>query len=277
MSESDEILVVTMAYCLTWEIGGARASQHWQGIRNFAMTCDALSETERWVCELYEESSPTAQEERSILSRIKARLDHPRVVVTFRQAILNLLPSSIAEAAAKHRLMNSLSVPEGYGRLRSWLSEHKIAGLRPAQPDLAPLAAREADFLRFIESPYFLEGFRKFWQQAPKSRTNQQMRILLCIAASLSQMLACDDSSEWQQWCSRLASIGCYTEQTQADVAELCLAMTSESYDAQELAYRLFADAQAVDRRNIITFCERYTEELGGFARDLVRGMQITV
>lgn len=51
--------------------------------------------------------------------------------------------------------------------------------------------------------------------------------------------------------------------------------MSHESYDAQELAFRLFVDAKKVDRQNLITFCERYSDELGGFAGELVRGMQI--
>jgi len=275
MTDSDEVLLATMAYCLSWEIGGARASQYWEGIRDYVKTCEGLSETDRWVCELYEESSPTAQEEQSILSRINARLDHPRVVVKYRQVILELLPSSIAEIALKHRLMNSLVVPEGYGRLRSWLVEHRIDALRPAQPKLAPLAAREGEFLKFIEYPHFLEGFRAYWHQAPKCRNNQQTRVLLCVAASLSQMLAGEDLNDLQEWSARLGRIGSYTEQTQRDVSELSLVMSDESYDAQELAYRLFVDAKEVDRQNIITFCNRYVDELTDFARDLLRGMQV--
>ena len=275
MTESDEVLIVKLTYCLTWEIGGARASQYWESIRDYIKTSDLLSEMERWGCELYEEASPSAQEERSVLSRINARLDHPREVIRFRQAILDLLPSSIIEVAAKHRMMNSLSVPEGYSRLRTWLAEHKLAGLRPEPPAVTPLATREADFLQFIEYPYFLEGFRMFWQQSPKFRNNKETRVLLCVAASLSQMLACDDAAEWQDWSARLGRIGSYTEKTQRDVAELCVAMSGESYDVQELAYRLFVDAQKVDKQNIVTFCQRYSDELNGFADELVRGMQL--
>lgn len=113
MKESDQFLIAAFSYCLTWEICGARASQHWQDIRDYIQQSQALSEMERWTCELYEESSPTAQEERSILSRINARLDHPRVVVIYRKAILDLLPGYIAETASKHRLMNSLILPQG--------------------------------------------------------------------------------------------------------------------------------------------------------------------
>ena len=275
MRESDAFLVTTMAYCLSWEVAGAPASQHWAGIRDYTQENDMLSDTERWCCELYEESSPTAQEERSIQSRINARMDHPRAVIKLRESILDLLPESIRESAARHRLMQSLITPEKYGTLRTWLAERNIAGFRPAQPNLAPLAEREADFYQFIETPYFLEGYRKFWHQKPKSRNNRQMRVLLCVSAALSQMLTFDSASELRQWCKRLAVIGSYSQQTQLDVAEMCMLMAGESYDAHELGFRLLVDAQALDRKNLITFCDRYADDLTGFARELVRGMQI--
>jgi hypothetical protein len=53
--------------------------------------------------------------------------------------------------------------------------------------------------------------------------------------------------------------------------------MFQESYDAQELGYRLFADAQAVDRKKLTAFCEHYENELTGFARELLRGLQIGI
>ncbi len=271
MTESNEFLVASMAYCLSWEVGGMRASRNWQSIREYVQSHPALSETERWVCELYEESSPTAQEERSILSRINARPHHQ----TFRKEILGLLPESIKEAAAKHRLMHMITLPGGAGRIRAWLADHKIASLSPEPVDLPPLAAREADFRRFIEHPYFLEGFRKFWHKAPKHRNNQQMRVLLAVSAALSQMVTCDEESDLAEWSRRLGRMGSYTEQSQKDVAELSTAMLDESYDAQELAYRLFVDAEEVDQINLQTFCGRYADELTGFARDFVRGMLI--
>ncbi|WPJ95638.1 hypothetical protein SH580_19655 [Coraliomargarita algicola] len=276
MRESDAFLVAAMAYCLSWEITGARASQHWSGIRDYIKQNSTLTETERWCCELYEESSPTAQEERSIQSRINARIDHPRMVIKLRQSILDILPATIVESARKHRLIQSLIAPEGYGPLRTWLAERNIAGFRPVPPTLAPLAAREAEFYHFLESPCFLEGYRKYWHQEPKLRNNKQMRVLLSVSAALSQMLTVDSAEELQHWCARLAVIGSYTEQTQLDVVELCSMMSAESYDAHELGYRLLVDAQALDRQNIVTFCERYADELTGFARELVRGMQIT-
>jgi hypothetical protein len=276
MTDSDDFLVASMAYCLSWEIGGVRAREHWQAIREYIQSSGALTETERWMCELYEESSPTAQEERFILSRINARLDHPRVVVSFRQSILTLMPEALAELAAKHRLMHSLAVPEGYGMLRTWLMQHKIARSRPAQSEPIPRPAREADFLKFIEYPYFLESLRSYWHQAPKFRNNKQTRVLLCIAAAMSQMLTCDDAQELQVWVERMRKIVNFTMQTQADLADLCLAMMDASYDAQELAYLLFVDANKVDRINFITFCDRHSDELTDFARDMVRGMQMT-
>ncbi|MDQ8195029.1 hypothetical protein QEH59_11375 [Coraliomargarita sp. SDUM461004] len=281
MTESDEVLVIALAYCLSWEIAGARANQHWAKIHNYIEQSNTLSETERWICELYEESSPTAQEERSVLYRMNLRLHNPRVVLKFRQEVLQLLPESIVDLAAKHRLMNPLTVPRGYGPLRTWLAERNIKGFRPAPLPLAAsapptLAAREADFLQFIEFPYFLEAFRRYWHRAPKNRNNKQTRILLTVAAALGQMMTFDSSDEIQEWCNRLAQIGSYTEQTQLDVADLCLIMVGESYDAHELAYRLLVDAQKVDRQNVINFCERYADDLTGFAREFVRGMQLT-
>jgi hypothetical protein len=277
MRESDEFLVAAMAYCLSWEIAGARANQHWSVIRDYISQQDGLTEMERWSCELYEESSPTAQEERSIQSRINFRLDHPRAAVKFRRAILKLLPDAIRDTAAKHRLMISLVVPEGYGPVRTWLAERNIAGFSlSAPPALLPLSVREAEFSQFIESPFFLEGYRRYWHQAPKFRNNKQMRVLLSVSASLSQMITFDDIHELKRWCAKLAIIGNYTEQTQLDVAELSLLMAGESFDVHELGYRLLVDAQAVDRQNIITFCDRYADELTDFARELVLAMKIT-
>lgn len=275
MAESDEFLIACMAYSLTWEIAGANASQHWSGIREYVQDHDGLSETERWICELYEESSPSAQEERSILARINVRIDHPRRIVNFHKATLRLLPESLVEAAEKHRLMNSLVLPQGYGRIRTWLSEHKFARLRP-KPGLPALATRESDFRSFIEHPYFIEGFRRFWHVSPKNRNCKQMRVLVCVAAALSQMLPGEGAEQLAEWSERLGRIGNYTEQTRKDVAELCQMMFDASYDAQELGYRLFADAKEADRRAIEAFCERYVDVLTGFARDLVGGMRLT-
>jgi hypothetical protein len=274
MAESDEFLIVCMAYSLTWEIGGAHASQHWQGIRAYVQEHHGLTETERWACELYEESSPSAQEERSIMARINARLDHPRRVVDFHKAILRLLPESMAATAAKHRLMNSLALPQGYGRIRSWLAEHQFARLRP-KPELPPLATREADFQSFIEHPYFVEGFRQFWHMPPKYRNNQQARILLCVGAALSQMLPGDDGDKVEEWSHRLGRMGNFTERTREDVVELCQMMFDASYDAQEIGYRLFVDAKEADRTAMVAFCERYADELSGFARELTRAIQL--
>jgi len=274
MAESDEFLVACMAYCLSWEIAGANASRHWRGIREYVQHTDGMSEAERWICELYEEIGPSAQEERSILARINRRIDHPRRIVNFHKAILRLLPEAIVEAAAKHRLMNSLVLPQGYGRIRIWLSEHKFARLRP-KPELPAPATREMDFKEFIEHPFFVEGFRRFWHAAPKYRNCKQTRVLLCVSAALSQMLPGESAEALAEWSERLGRMGNYTLQTREDVAELCQMMFDASYDAQELGYRLFADAKEADRAAIEAFCRRYADELTGFARDLVRGMQL--
>ena len=274
MAESDEFLIACMAYSLSWEIAGSNAFQHWSAIRDYVQHHEGLSERERWTCELYEESSPSAQEERSILARINQRIDHPRRIVNFHKAILKLLPKPLVEAAEKHRLMNSLVLPVGYGRIRTWLSEHKLARLRPT-PGLPALAAREAEFGRFIEHPYFIEGFRKFWHHAPENRNCKQTRVLLCMGAALSQMLPGEDAEESAEWSGRLGQVSNFTERTREDVAGLCQMMFDASYDAHELGYLLFADAKEADRDAIEVFCQRYTEELTGFARDLVGGLQL--
>lgn len=167
-------------------------------------------------------------------------------------------------------------MPEEYGLIRTWLIQHKITAFREPSASPAPLAVREADFLRFIEYPYFLKGFRRFWHQAPKNRHNKETRVLLCIAAALSQMVACDQREPLEIWSQRLARMASYSEQTQQDITDLCLEMQDESYEAQELFYRIFVDANKVDRQNLISFCQRYSEKLGGFASEFLRGMQIS-
>jgi hypothetical protein len=278
MSESDEFLIATMAYCLSWEISGTRAKQAWSGIREYISMSNDMSDTERWMCELYEESGPTAQEERSIISRLNARIIRPRASLHYQQSILALLPDSFVEVAKKHRLIGSLSFCEEASSLRRWLAQYKISSLPAANAvPLASLSAREHGFLEFIEHPYFLEGFRRYWHQHPKFRNNAQMRVLLCVAAAISQMVTCEDIVAIQSWVCRLSQICHYAEQTQQDLTELSFAMLNESYDAQELAYRLFVDARSVDQTNIITFCQRYADELTGFAHELVRGLQLAL
>jgi hypothetical protein len=277
MTESDEFLVATMAYCLSWELAGARANQSWSVIRDYLDNSPELTDTERWMCELYEESSPTAQEERSILSRLNARILNPQAGIAYRKSILSLLPEALAESAGQHRLIHSLSMQEETGLLRSWLAQYKITTSSPSQSSPLPLAAREADFLQFLEFPSFSVGFRRYWHQAPKYRNNQQTRLLLCVSAAFCQMVACEDASALQAWTERLSRICNYTEQTQTDVYDISLLMLDESYDAQELGYRLFVDAKEVDRNNIIKFCNRYADDLTGFARDLLRGMQLAL
>lgn len=277
MPHPDPVLCVKLAYCLTWEIASVRASQYWPGIRDFLQTCERSSEMDRWVCELYEESSPTAQEERSIVARINAQIDQPRNLESCRQAILELLPGSLYPIAEKHRLIHALAGTASSGsRLSLWLAERKITALRPSTSNLPPLAEREADFLRFIESPLFVEAYRKFWHQAPKYRNNQQMRVLICLAASLSQMIGPVDVEALQIWIERLGNLGSYSIQTKRDIAELCLGMTVQTYDAQELAYRLLVDAKEVDRRKLIQFCHHYADDLTEFAQDLVQGLQLS-
>jgi hypothetical protein len=277
MTDPDPVLCVKLAYCLTWEIASVRASQYWLRIRDFIKTCERRTEMDRWVCELYEESSPTAQEERSIVARINAQIDQPRSLESYRQAVLELLPGSLYPMVEKHRLIKALACHGGSrGRFSLWLAERKITALRSSAGNLPPMAEREADFLRFIESPLFVEAYRKFWHQAPKYRNNQQVRVLTCLAASLSQMVRLATVEELQVWIERLGCLGSFSIQTQRDLAELCMDMTTHTYDAQELAYRLLVDAQEVDRRKLIQFCYQYADSLTEFAQELVRGLQLS-
>jgi len=272
---SDEFLIVSMAYCMTWELAGARASEHWSEIHAFISGENSLGELQRWTIELYEEAAPTAQEERSIRSRIDAYLLQPRDVAYFRSGILNLLPESLRGAAATHSFMHGLAMPSTeYGNLKSWVMRWKVARYQAPQVRVLPLAEREEDFSRFLEQPYFVESFRQFWRVAPKHRSNRRTRVLVCIGAALSQMVRVDEAVDFDLWTERL-TVSCYfTSQTKDDLRSLIDEMSNVSYDVQELAYRLFVDAREVDQQNLQNFISCYRDELSALAPELARSMQ---
>jgi hypothetical protein len=272
---SEEFLVVSMAYCMTWELAGTRAQDHWSGIRAFLTSGNALSEQQRWAIELYEEGAPTAQEERSIRSRIDAYLLQPRDVAYFRSGILNLLPDQLREAATGHSFMHGLAMPPPeLGLLKSWAMSWKVARFHAPQVHVLPLAEREADFDRFLEQPHFVVSFRKFWRVAPKCRGNRRTRVLVCIGAALSQMVRVDDAVDFDLWTDRLTVACHFTEQTREDLRSLIDEMSNVSYDVQELAYRLFVDAREIDQRNLQSFISQYLDELSALAPELARSMQ---
>ncbi|WP_162030793.1 MULTISPECIES: hypothetical protein [unclassified Lentimonas] len=272
---SGEFLIVSMAYCMTWELTGTRAKYHWSKIHALLAGENGLSERQRWAIELYEEGAPTAQEERSIRSRIDAYLLQPRDVAYFRCGILNLLPDQLRRGAEAHSLMHGLVLPSTeFGLLKSWVMSWKSPRVQAAQARVLPLAEREADFGHFLEQPHFVVSFRKFWRVAPKCRSNRRTRVLVCIGAALSQMVRVDETVDFDLWTDRLAVTCHFTEQTRVDLRLLIDEMSNVSYDLQELAYRLFVDAREIDQRNLQSFMNHYGDELSALAPELARSMQ---
>ena len=272
---SEEFLIVCMAYCMTWELAGSRAKEHWANIHAFLSGKNALNEQQRWMVELYEEGAPTAQEERSIRSRMDAYLLQPRDVAYFRRGILNLLPEPLRAAAEAHSLMHGLAMPSTeFGTLKSWVMRWKLTQFHAPKVRELPQAEREADFGRFLEQPYFVESFRKFWRIPPKRRGNRRTRVLVCIGAALSQMVRVDETVDFDLWTDRLTVACHFTEQTREDLRSLIDEMSNVSYDVQELAYRLFVDAREVDQRNLQSFIDHYGDELSALAPELARSMQ---
>ena len=264
-----------MAYCMTWELAGSRATDHWSEIRVFISGENALDERQLWAIELYEEGPPTAQEERSIRARIDAYLRQPRDVAYFRSGILNLLPESLRETAGAHSFMHGLAMPSTeYGKLKSWAMSWKVARFKAPEVHVLPLAEREQDFSRFLEQPYFVESFRRFWRVAPKCRSNRRTRVLVSLGAALSQMVRVDETVDFDLWTSRLTVSCHFTTQTENDLRSLIDEMSAISYDVQELAYRLFVDAKEIDQHNLKAFIDRYCDELSALAPELARCMQ---
>jgi len=264
-----------MAYCMTWELAGTRATAHWSEIHAFITGENALGELQRWTIELYEEGPPTAQEERSIRARIDAYLLQPRDVAYFGSGILQLLPESLREAAATHSLMHGLAMPSTeFGTLKSWVMGWKTAQYHAPQVRALPLAEREQDFSRFLEQPYFIEGFRQFWRAAPKRRSNRRTRVLVSLGAALSQMVRMDEAADLDLWAERLTASCHFTSQTKDDLRSLIDEMCAISYDVPELAYRLLVDAREIDQQNLHGFIRCYRHQLSALAPELARHMQ---
>lgn len=274
-TRSQEYLIACMAYCMTWEMTGARAPDHWELIHDFVAGNFDLSERQQWKVELYEEGPPSAQEERSIISRIDAYLLQPRDVAYFRSGVLNLLPETQRDAAAKHSLMRSLEMPPSdYGTLKAWVMSWKVDRYQAPEVRQLPLASRENEFNRFLGLPNFVEAFRLFWRVEPKRRDNRQTRVLVCLGAALSQMVQVEETVDFQRWTDRLASICHFTPQTARDLQALMEEMSAFSYDVQELSYQLLVDSRDVDKQNFRNFIERYREDLSELAPVLARGLQ---
>tara|TARA_B110000208_G_scaffold66130_1_gene85761 strand:- start:2614 stop:3408 length:795 start_codon:yes stop_codon:yes gene_type:complete len=260
---------------MTWELAGTRASEHWSGIQAFVSGENALGELQRWAIELYEEGPPTAQEERSIRARIDAYLLQPRDVAYFGSGILKLLPEGLRETAATHSSMHGLAMPSTeFGTLKSWVMGWKTAQYHAPKVRALPLAEREQDFNRFLEQPYFVESFRRFWQVAPKRRTNRRTRVLVCIGAALSQMVRVDEAADLDLWAERLTASCHFTSQTKDDLRSLIDEMCAISYDVPELAYRLLVDAREIDQQNLHGFIRCYRDQLSAMAPELARNMQ---
>lgn len=270
-----EFLIVSMAYCMTWELVGSRASEHWAEVRSFVAGANSLAERQRWAVELYEESPPTAQEERSIRARINAYLRQPRDVAYFRTGILNLLPVPLQESAAAHSLMHGLEMPSTeYSNLKSWVMRWKSANYKAPIIRSVALAEREVEFNRFLEQPSFAESFRCFWGTAPKCRDNRRTRVLVSLAAALSQMLQDQEAADFDLWTSRF-SVEChFTAQTKQDLRVLLDALSANSYDVEELAYHLLVDANEADHKNVRSFIDRYSDQLSSLAAKFALSMQ---
>ncbi|WP_269526267.1 hypothetical protein [Coraliomargarita parva] len=272
--DTEDFLIAAMAYCLCWELRSTHAHKDWTLLQEWIREESGLSERTRWKLELYEEGPPSAQEERSILSRIEQYLLTPHDVVRYRNDILALLPEFLRETAASHSLMRGFVVPKGYSRIKSWLAGQRNASQRIAGIRQAPLSEREADFARFLEQPYFLQAFRSYWHASPKLRNNRQTRVLVTFAAALSQMVKVGEEQAAQvNWAKRLATICHFSEQTRGDLDQLVGSMLDHTYDAQELAYRFFIDAREVDKRNMSSFILNYEGELSDFTAEFNRGL----
>ncbi|MFP4167023.1 MAG: hypothetical protein ACLFUF_07665 [Opitutales bacterium] len=265
----EAFLVCCLSYCMTWELAGPRAPEHWADLRAYAASEGCLGEGERWAAELYEEGPPSAQEERSILARIESFLTGPCDVDRVRNAVLNLLPEELRTAAKGHSLLSGLKASGGYGKFKAWATPRRFFRKRASDVEPAPQANREAEFSRFLEFPHAIHAFRRFWRVDPKKRDNRRTRVLVCLGAALSQMLPFDEAGDLETWMDRFAEICAVTEQTKHDLLSLVREMQSFSYDAHELAYYLLVDARGIDKRNLLRFIQEHKDRLSDFAGEL--------
>lgn len=274
----DLFLSLCTGYCLTWEVAGTRAPEQWGLLRQALRTSDELAEHERWAAELYEERLPTAQEERTLLSRLEQVIHSRRQMEEMKALIQSLLPESLRAAAAKHSLLQALQLPQEPSVVQTWL---KRSGLHlPATADTplpwgGCLGEREADFERFLSLPRFEDNFRKYWHSGPKNRSNRETRALVTIGAIFGQSLRIGTPAELEQWTKRLGS-GChYSSQTQIDVLDIAADTAGESYDATELTYRLLADANPQDVTYLKDFIGGHLADMTGFASEMLRLMEL--
>ncbi|MFP4070212.1 MAG: hypothetical protein ACOCVJ_03575 [Verrucomicrobiota bacterium] len=274
-NDPDEFLIACMSYCLLWELAGSRISETWDRVRDWSRNEASLSERQRWMVELYEERPPTVQEERSLLARIQASAAQ-RGATGFREGVLELIPSGYRDAAARHSLMAGLTVEQVRGIRRFWRKStpRPVSVLKRVGGEVS-LADREINFIRFLELPYFLDGFRRFWRQPPKFRSNVQTRVLLTLAAALSQMVPVEESEFLGEWIEPLKTYGYYTQATYQDLGELVAEMRLHTYDAQELAYHLLIDAKDADRAGLVRYLETHREHFSAFADTFLRRLQI--
>lgn len=271
---TEDFLTACLAYCLTWELAGTRAPEHWDKIRDYVRSGGYIVERQQWTTELYEEAPATAQEERSILARVETLIVRPQDIGRFRDRVLALLPEPMRQSAAGHSLLRRVAVPTDHSKLKAWLVARTPRRFPPLSQSF-PLGEREVEFDRFLELPYFLEAFRKFWEVPPKYRNNRQTRALICIGAVLSHSIPAPETGNIEKWSTRLADTCHYSPQTQEDLFVLIDAMSGFSYDTQELAYHLSVDAKSVDNENLRTFIRRHSDELTDFASEFVRDVEL--
>ncbi len=262
-----------MGYCLTWELAGARAPEHWAHLRAEAGRGDVLTELERWSAELYEEGPPSAQEERSLLSRIECALRGRRQLEAVKRLIVDLLPDVLHPAATRHSLLQGLRLRREPSVVETWLKRtgFGLAGDDGFPDAAARLGEREADFSRFLSLPGFEEQFRAFWRREPKLRGNRQTRALVTIGALAGQCIRPHDGVDWDRWAARFAGTCHYSIQTQQDVLLIAAETSGHCYDAQELAYRLLADARPQDIRYLKEWIARHEDEMNPIASELRR------
>ena len=268
-------LVGVLAYCAVWEVAGYRAPENWGRIRFFLEEEAGLDERQRWAAELYEEAAPSAQEERSLQYRIEAHFSGPRDALAFRERVLALVPEAMHTTVAGHSLLRHLETPREFSRLKQWLAHWRLVGPGRRRFTALPLAEREAEFQRFLELPFVVEAFRRFWHRPPKYRNNQQTRVLVCVAAVLSQMVGVGESADMREWASRLSASCAFSDQTRDDIAGLAEDMSANFYDIEELAYRLVVDAKAVDKRNLREFVRTHRSRLADCSDELLRGLEL--
>jgi len=266
---SEDFLVAGLSYCLLWELWGDASEDDFAEHKERVERRCELTERDHWRLELYEESSPTAQEERSLLDRLQRYRRYAGNGVSIADSIVALLPPQLQERAARHSLLRRIDPPSP-----GWFARlFRRRGTAP-RADPAPLADREADFERFLNLPGAVEGFRRFWRRPPKNRDNRQTRVLVILGMALGQSIDLETESKRHRWLERLERACHFSEQTRDDLLEVA-AMTNEaSYNAEELAYCIMIDARNRDQANFVAFLETYESALYAFGAELERTLK---